>query len=113
MQRSVQLATKRFAEEFNDEVARALMAAIRVQRSGFVESSGDLFSQWSATSKFPHIVKTVYIAEKTDTGALQFAYLDQSSKALDYCDWPDQFADLKDELSRYPDEQRRFSRARN
>src|SRR5262249_37070908 len=68
---------------------------------------------WSATSKFPHLVKDVYIVEKLNGGEFEVAHLDQTSKMLEPCDWPEQLPHLKDELARHVDEQRRFSRARN
>src|SRR6266496_2054479 len=56
MQTSVQLATSRFAEEFDGEVIRALMSLVRVQDSAVPRRYGELFLQWAATSAYSHMV---------------------------------------------------------
>src|SRR5262249_31371307 len=61
----------------------------------------------------PHLVKDVYIVEKLNGGEFEVAHLDQTYKTLESCDWPEQLPDLKDELARHVDEQRRFQRTRN
>lgn len=100
LQNSVQLATSRFAEEFNGEVARALMALIRGSVPGVPGVYGELYLQWRATTAYPQIVRNVFVVETPDAGKLKLLRFDMESKLLKPASWPGDLLDVKDRLTR-------------
>src|SRR5262245_1818181 len=100
MQNSVQLATSRFSEEFNGEVARALISLIRVQDSFFPDTYGELFFQWAATSAYPQMVRSVFVADSSGHEQVRLSRLNTKTRMLEICDWPDRLLEVKESFGR-------------
>jgi signal transduction histidine kinase len=99
MQNSVQLAMTRFAEEFNGEASRALMALLPGSRSLEGGPYGELFLQWTATTAYPRIVRNVFIVENEGQGQLRLLHFDMDSRSLEPMDWPDHLRDVQEGLA--------------
>src|SRR5262245_41311505 len=77
MHNTIEVATSRFAEEFDGEVARALMALARSQ-SPALEGYGELYLQWRAAAAYPKVVKNIFIAKQDDRSSLQLLQFDEA-----------------------------------
>src|SRR5262245_58250366 len=100
MQTNVRVAATRFAEEFNGEVARALMALVRGQNFPVLERYGELYLQWTATAAYPKIVQNVFVVESTDKPKFLLFRFDAGSKRLTTLNWPTNMFDVKEWLER-------------
>jgi len=100
MQNSLQLATSRFAEEFNGEVIRALMTSSAGQRMQAVDDSnyGQLFLQWRATAAYPAMIKSLFIFDNTDSESPRLLQFEDKSGVLKSAVWPDDLRDVDQEL---------------
>lgn len=100
MQNSLQLATSRFAEEFNGEVIRALMTASAGQTTPAIAGSnyGQLYLQWRATAAYPAMIKSVFVVDNADSGNPRLLEFDEKSGTLKSADWPNELRDVEQQL---------------
>jgi signal transduction histidine kinase len=100
MQNGLQLATSRFAEEFNGEVIRALMTTSAGQRMQAIDDGnfGQLYLQWRATAAYPAMIKSLFVFDNTDSGNPRLLEFEDKSGVLKSAEWPNELRDVERQL---------------
>src|SRR5262249_3592673 len=110
LQENVTLAAQRFAEEFNGEALRAVLAFNLPRGLGASNRYSDLYLQWAATATYPQMVRNVFIAEMTAAGGVQLSSFNSASRSFEGVDWPAHLLDLRQQLEDEADGSRRGPR---
>jgi signal transduction histidine kinase len=89
-----------FAQDFDREITRAYLTfqlEAVTDAANLAASAGERFDRWQGTSRYPRIVKDVYIASRTG-GGLGLRRFNPSTRFIEPAEWPEAFGVVREQL---------------
>lgn len=101
MQASLRTSTTQFADEYDREMTRAF---ITFQLDGNSDWShlGTRFEHWQNTSAYPQLIRSVYVAERTNEKNILLFRFDPANNTVNESEWPEELSEFRSRIEMPP-----------